>query len=101
MHCNVREPCSACRLPFQIENQIGIRDCFDICHSSMQKVLSRLACISVSFFIFVIKSTGCPKKNCTRFCGCCGGTIDLIISVVTQLHTSGFKWESEILYKSI
>ena len=67
MHCNVREPCSACRLPFQIENQIGIRDCFDICHSSMQKVLSRLACISVSFFIFVIKSTGCPKKKLYPF----------------------------------
>ena len=36
-----------------------------------------------------------------RLCGCCGGVVNLIISVFTQLHRSGFNLEFETPYESI
>ena len=36
-----------------------------------------------------------------RLCSCCGGAIDSIILVFTQLHRSGLNVEFETLYDSI
>ena len=44
---------------------------------------------------------GCPKKIVPRLFFFCGGALDSIISLFTQLHRSGFKLEFETLYESI
>ena len=44
---------------------------------------------------------GCPKKIVPRWCGCCGGAIDSIILVFTQLRRSGFNLEFETLHESV
>ena len=36
-----------------------------------------------------------------RLCGCCGGAVDSIISVFTQLHRSSFNLEFETSYESM
>ena len=36
-----------------------------------------------------------------RLCSYCGGAVDSIISVFTQLHRSGFNLEFETLFESI
>ena len=36
-----------------------------------------------------------------RLYGHCGGAVDSIISIVTQLHRSGFNLEFETLFESI
>ena len=36
-----------------------------------------------------------------RLCGYCGGAVDLIIPVFTQLHRSGFNLELKTLFESI
>ena len=45
--------------------------------------------------------TGCPKKTVSRLSSCCGGAVDSIISVYTQLHRSGFNYEFETFFESI
>ena len=44
---------------------------------------------------------GCPEIIVARLCGYCGGAVDSIISVFTQLHRSGFNFEFETLNESI
>ena len=46
-------------------------------------------------------STGCPKIVASRLCGYCGGAVVLTISLLTQLHRSGFNLEIETLFESI
>ena len=36
-----------------------------------------------------------------HLCGYCGGAVDSIISVFTQLHMSGFNLEFETMYESV
>ena len=44
---------------------------------------------------------GVLKLIAPRLCGYCGGAIDSIISVITQLDRSGFNLEFETLFESI
>ena len=37
-----------------------------------------------------IVSTGCPKIIAPHLCRCCGGVLDSIRSIFTQLYRSGF-----------
>ena len=41
------------------------------------------------------------QKSVQRLCGRCGGAVDLIISIFTQLHMSGLDLEFETLLESI
>ena len=41
------------------------------------------------------------KKIVARLCGCCGGFVDTIISVFTQLYRAGCNLEFETLYESM
>ena len=41
------------------------------------------------------------QKIVPRLCGFCGGAVDSIISVFTQLHRSSFNLEFETLFESI
>ena len=52
-----------------------------------------------SLYLYICK--GCPKKIVPRLCSCCGGAVDSIISVFTQLHRTGSNLEFEILLESI
>ena len=46
------------------------------------------------------RHTGCPKKTVSRLYVCCGGAVDSIISIFTQLHRSSLNLEFETLYES-
>ena len=50
---------------------------------------------------FLEDCTGCPKIIVPCLCGYCGGAVDSIISVFTQLHRSGFNLEFQTLFESI
>ena len=43
----------------------------------------------------------CPKIIVPRLCAYCGGAVDSLISISTQLHWSGFNLDIEILFESI
>ena len=45
--------------------------------------------------------TECPKLIVSRLCSYCGGAVDSIISVSTQLHRSCFNLEFETFHGSI
>ena len=45
--------------------------------------------------------TGCPKIIMPCLCGYCGGVVDSVISVFTQLRRSGFNLEFQTLFESI
>ena len=66
--------------------------------SLMQRPLKH--CRSSHLRTDMIGLRGVPK-NVTSLCGCCGGAVDLIILVFTQLHRSGFNLEFETLYESV
>ena len=45
--------------------------------------------------------TGCPNKIVACLCGCCGGAVDSIVSVFTQLLRSDFNLDFEFFFESI
>ena len=47
------------------------------------------------------KSTGYLKIIVPRLRGYCGGVVDSIISIFTQLHRSGFNLEFETMFESL
>ena len=61
-------------------------------------------CSTLTHFQLIFQlplNTRCPEIIAPRLCGYCGGAVDSAISIFTQLHSSGFKLEFEILFESI
>ena len=45
---------------------------------------------STEIFLIAFEDTGCPKIVLPCLFGFCGGAVDSVVLVFTQLHSSGF-----------
>ena len=57
--------------------------------------------LSGLFDLYLLQYTGCPKIIVHGLRGYCGGAVDSITLVITQLHSSNFNLEFKTMRQSI